>query len=160
MLTAAMIKAAISVTLSLFTALALVTLVTAGTARADQIRPACIGNGSGQCYVPPPCTGASCVGQDPQTLGCGGANGSSLASVTAPGGGASITLRWSDWCQANWADISVSDWGDDWFTETANGHIERYSGDGTWTFMVDGTQLARACIQGYGHANYACTAWY
>ncbi len=107
-----------------------------------------------------PCTGSTCVGKDPQALGCGGSNGSNLASVTAPGGGATVTLRWSSWCTANWANINVSDWGDDWFVETADGNVERYSGDGTWTFMVDGTQLARACVQGYGYANYACTAWY
>lgn len=107
----------------------------------------------------PRCTGPTCVGKDPQTLGCGGSNGTDLASVTAPGGGATITLRWSDWCTANWADISEQ-WPDDWFVETADGHVERYSGDGNWTFMVDGVQLARACVQGYGHANYACTAWY
>lgn len=156
-----MIKMTIRRSLSLLAgvAVALAAFAAGGSANAASVRPACIGNG-GHCYVPPPCKGASCVGQDPQALGCGGPNGSSLASATAPGGGATITLRWSAWCQANWANIDSSSWSDGWYVQTANNQLERYSGDGTWTFMVDGTQLARACIQGDGHANYSCTAWY
>jgi hypothetical protein len=43
--------------------------------------------------------------------------------------------------------------------ETADGTVEWGPANG-WTAMVDGTQLARACIKAYAENAYYCTAWH
>jgi hypothetical protein len=79
--------------------------------------------------------------------------------VYDPSHTAIITLRWSAWCDANWASIDVPDWGDSWYVQSSDGTYE-YSSGGTWTFMVNGSYLARACIYAPGFAGRNCTAWY
>ncbi len=110
------------------------------------------------------CTGSSCVGKDPQALGCS-SGAVSLASVRPPGGGPAVILRWSSSCRANWArfDDSGGDSPGYWtfWAETSDGHREyKMFNNAMWTFTVNGNLAARACIKGVATQQYGCTAWY
>jgi hypothetical protein len=115
---------------------------------------------------PAPCYGSGCVGVDPTVSNASGSCGggaSSLESVAPPGGGPSVELRWSDWCHANWARLQTPEPGAwTYWVESADGTREYgISYDSfAWTYMVDGTQLARACIQGAATTQYNCTHWH
>lgn len=105
-----------------------------------------------------PCSGPSCVHLNPQPDCTNGAT--ELQTVVAPGGSASVTLRYSPTCTANWARLNSQTSGWNFFVQTYDGHIETQIGPAYYfTFMVDGRQLARACIQGYATDQYACTRW-
>ncbi|HEV2377602.1 MAG TPA: DUF2690 domain-containing protein [Streptosporangiaceae bacterium] len=116
---------------------------------------------------PPPCYGGSCVGVDPIVHNASGecdGGAQTLDTAHPPGGGPAVELRWSDWCHANWAKIDdfsePSAWN--YWVETWDGTQESaipYQGY-RWTYMVDGTQLARACIQGFETSQYNCTGWH
>lgn len=113
----------------------------------------------------PPCYGPSCVGKDPTISNASGqcsGGASTVASVAPPGGGPSVELRWSGWCHANWARLQDPEPGAwNYWVQTWDGVTETsipYDGY-AWTYMVDGTQLARACIQGYATSQYNCTGW-
>jgi hypothetical protein len=134
-----------------------------------------------QAAIPdaPPCIGASCVGKSPnitnaegQSCVTGGYDGegaaTSLETVDAPGDGSTnqVTLRWSAFCQANWARWSgpSDDAGyADYFSETTDGHIEYPEGSG-YTYMVNGVEAAKACVVSYtfswSDGVYACTNWF
>jgi hypothetical protein len=127
----------------------------------------------------PPCHGASCVGQQP-TLGnwnrnCAqgiyngnlGAYTDSAYDVTtftlpAWAGGASVTLRYSPYCAANWARWNGGDSYTDYWVETWDGRTARgYSGNlPNYTTMVDGTQLARVCADESQDQVSGCSGWY
>ncbi|HZU58432.1 MAG TPA: hypothetical protein VFA06_21310 [Actinocrinis sp.] len=131
-----------------------------------------------QAYVPdqPPCYGATCVGKSPYitnrdgescVTGVPGANNgaTSIAYVDAPGDGTDnnrAILRWSSFCGANWAKWEGSSPGyADYWAQSGDGHKETPEGSG-YTYMVDGTQVARACVVPYTFGEYAaaCTGWY
>lgn len=108
------------------------------------------------------CSGASCVHRDPQVTGCSsGAAG--LASVRPPGGGPSVTLRWSSSCRANWARFEGGGHQPGYWTywaETRDGHREyKMFNNAYWTWMVNGSLAARACIQN-SFGQVSCTGWY
>ncbi len=110
------------------------------------------------------CYGASCVHVDPGATDCGGVNSASIETVTVPGGGAQVALKWSDICHANWTRwvSGVSDpayWN--YWVETSDGHREyKTFNQSAWTFMVNGNLLARSCIQGNWDPTPACTGWH
>jgi hypothetical protein len=126
----------------------------------------------------PPCSGSSCVGKSPyiedyEGYSCVSGGPGGVGGVTTPAGawaynavdGGQVDLRWSAFCQANWAYLTPSTYSaypeDDFWAETADGH-EEFGGGGEYTTMVDGTQKARACreVYGYGYYTYQCTGWY
>lgn len=119
----------------------------------------------------PPCYGASCVGQSPYIVNREGRNcvdgAIDLATVAAPGEATeTVTLRWSEFCHANWARFNGVHINPTYWAETWDGHRELPRGSG-YTYMVDGNQLARAGIkaslfQGDSCAsgNVTCTGWY
>ncbi len=106
------------------------------------------------------CYGPSCVHRDP-TSGCVDGNSKELQTVLAPGGIASVTLRYSPTCTANWARLNADTPGWDFYVQTYyDGHIEYRTWSASYyTYMVDGRQPARACIRGYGSNSWACTRW-
>jgi hypothetical protein len=117
---------------------------------------------SGPAYAS--CSGAGCIHKNPQSEGCIGTTPRG-ASVTPPGGGPLILLRWSSGCVANWARFDDSNtqqpgnWT--WWVETSDGHREYPMFSGAyWTYMVNGNLGAKACILGIADPNPACTAWY
>jgi uncharacterized membrane protein len=130
----------------------------------------------------PPCYGASCNGKDPENIGCAGSNAFTVSSfniggnmLPVDGGGAVITisLRYSDWCHANWTVATVhgnypGDAAEFW-VQNRNGD-SAYYGVNTlsdygnyWTNMVNGVPLARACVvdevsfPSFQHPG--CTGW-
>jgi Protein of unknown function (DUF2690) len=121
-------------------------------------------------FVPgPPCDGHTCVGKTPYTVNRQGiscvndAVDVSGSTVIGSGDGLSnsVTLRWSAYCQANWArynDPSNLIYAH-FYVQTYDGHIEWPHGD-TFTYMVDGTQLARACVKGFTVSYYTCSNWF
>jgi Protein of unknown function (DUF2690) len=112
----------------------------------------------------PACYGARCVHVNPGGTDCAGANGTELETVTAPGGGARIVLKWSAYCHANWARwvSGTSDPGYwDYWVQTYDGHSEgKTFNQSYWTYMVNGNLLARACIRGSFDPTPACTGWH
>lgn len=118
---------------------------------ANVVRPQCIFASTATTQCGPPCYGSTCVGKDPQALGCS-SDGQDLETVSAIGGGASITLRYSAWCGANWVRLDgPSYWPPAYWVETADGQKEATTG--SWTMMVDGTQLARGAICSYNYSS-------
>lgn len=124
----------------------------------------------------PPCSGASCVGKSPyiadyEGYSCvsGGEGGTGAAKTIGKAvsqvDGGEVDLRWSAFCQANWAVLTSGTLAaypeDDFWAETADGNTE-WGGGGQYTVMVDGTQKARACREVYGFGVYTsqCTGWY
>jgi hypothetical protein len=126
----------------------------------------------------PPCSGASCVGKSPYITdyegyscvsggpgGTGAASTPSGAKAISPVDGGEVDLRWSAFCQANWALLPSSTLDaypeDQFWAQTADGNVE-WGGGGQYTAMVDGSQKARACREVYGFGVYTsqCTGWY
>lgn len=130
---------------------------------------------SAQAYIPgPPCYGSSCVGKSPyivnqQGYSCvtgapGENNGATTIASWYDGGDAeTVYLRWSAYCGANWAKISdnaADSEGDapEWWAQSEDMHVENPEGSG-YTYMVNGTEKARACgIPFDVHTTY-CTPW-
>ncbi|MEV4442186.1 DUF2690 domain-containing protein, partial [Streptomyces sp. NPDC049577] len=56
------------------------------------------------------CTGQSCAGQDPETMGCGGEHATTAGSVTV--GSSYLEVRYSELCGAAWARITQAEPGD------------------------------------------------
>jgi hypothetical protein len=112
----------------------------------------------------PSCVGAACVGRNPGGTDCSATAAPPLETVTVRGGGATVGLRWSSYCRANWArwvsgTSSPGYW--DYWVETWDGHRQgKTFPAGEWTFMVNGDLLARACIRGNYDPTPACTRWY
>lgn len=131
-----------------------------------------------QAFVPgPPCSGPTCVGKSPyisnqQGYTCVSGDPSenngatTIASVyDGADGGETIYLRWSAYCQANWATISdpagdPNDNAPDWYAQTADG-VKQFPQGGQFTSMADGSQLARACEVPFGQSpnDPVCTGW-
>jgi hypothetical protein len=121
-------------------------------------------------YVPgPPCDGHTCVGKTPYTTNRQGIScvndavdvKGSTVNGSGDGSDNSVTLRWSAYCQANWArynDPAYLGYAD-FYVQTHDGHIERPHG-GAYTYMVDGSQLARACVKGFTVSYYTCSGWF
>lgn len=110
------------------------------------------------------CTGAGCVHQEPNAMGCS-TGAVTLQGVRPPGGGPTVFLRWSSTCVANWArwddanPHSPGNW--EWWVESSDGHRENPLWlNAYWTYMVNGNLLARACIRGLATTGYNCTNWY
>ena len=115
----------------------------------------------------PPCWGSGCVGGDPGSInGPSCANdATTVASIVPPGGGPTISLRWSSYCQANWAltdDPGANYWDGRWWAETYDGKRAYGSWPILYTEMVDGSQLARVCVVpvAYPLDDPICTGWY
>jgi hypothetical protein len=124
---------------------------------------------------PPPCYGSSCNGKDPQATGCAGSFfTSTVASFNIDSGAVTVTLRYSDWCHANWATVYVHDIlpaeGGEFWVQNTNGDAQYYGYDtlsgtgGYWTNMVNGVPLARSCVNddlSYPDPNHpGCTGWH
>ena len=118
----------------------------------------------------PPCYGSACNGKDPQSMGCAGSNAYTVTSFNIDHGFATVSLRYSDWCHANWATVSThingGDGGEFW-VENKN-HDAQYWGfdEGNipttfWTNMVNGVPLARACVKDNVSfpGSPGCTGW-
>jgi hypothetical protein len=121
-------------------------------------------------YIPgmgwPPCYGASCVGEDPtmtnpQGVSCAD-TAVDLATVRSASDGYSVTLRWSNWCHANWTrwpSDTPSSASSGFFTRTSDGHVEWSRG--YYTYMVNGYETAQACIIPYSPPHTPiCSGWY
>jgi Protein of unknown function (DUF2690) len=121
----------------------------------------------------PPCYGASCNGKDPESLGCAGSNAFTVSSFNIDYGVVTISLRYSDWCHANWTVATVHNElpadGAEFWVQNQNGD-SAYYGVNTlsdygnyWTDMVNGVPLARACVvddvsfPSFQHPG--CTGW-
>lgn len=136
------------------------------------------GPSAAHAYIPdqPPCYGASCVGKSPYLMnrdrescvsGVPGANNGAvtIAYIDSPGDGVDnnrANLRWSAFCGANWAqweggEPNYANYG----AVSADNHQEPPEGSG-YTFMVDGTQLAQACVVPYTFDwdDRVCTGWH
>ncbi len=117
----------------------------------------------------PPCFGPSCVGQSPYISNREGRTcvdgATSLATVDNYGGD-TVTLRWSSFCHANWAQWNGTDIGyADYWVETSDGHREPPRG--YYTYMVNGNEIARAAIVAPTFSGWSCsqsivvcTNWY
>jgi hypothetical protein len=114
----------------------------------------------------PPCYEWGCNGKDPHTLGCD-QSAYTITSFPINYGSASVLLRYSTRCHANWTTISTPG-----YNIGANAWIENTYGDwysvgavsygNAWTAMVNGYPLARSCAVdnvSYTWANPGCTAW-
>ncbi|SRR5216683_1281262 len=131
--------------------------------------------GTAGAYVPaPPCLGASCNGKDPYIINREGINCVSSAytvtSFSLDHGFVTIALRFSPYCQANWADAYVkyqaADGGEMWVQnknndEQATGWSDNPYGT-YWTNMVNGIPKAQACTMDSNTytVNPGCTGWY
>jgi hypothetical protein len=108
------------------------------------------------------CSGPTCVHRDPQATGCS-SGATTVAVVYPPGGGPQIELRWSSSCVANWARFNSTSYSPGYWSywvETSDGHREdKLFNQATWTYMVNGQMAARACVQGVGTTQVACTIW-
>lgn len=95
------------------------------------------------------CSGASCTGQDPETMGCGGKYARTAASTWV--GGAYLEMRYSRTCGAVWARISAAAPGDT-VTVTGGSGSERTSiGEDAAAYTpmlaVSGPAQAKACAE-------------
>lgn len=97
------------------------------------------------------CTGATCTGEDPEGMGCGGAHARTTASAWI--GGAYVETRYSEVCAAAWARISAAALGDTLTVGPAGatGPAQRTRIGGTaaaYTPMLAATAPAavRACV--------------
>jgi hypothetical protein len=110
------------------------------------------------------CTGAGCIGKEPNANGCS-TGAVTLQGIRPPGGGPQVFLRWSSTCVANWARWDDANPGAPgywtWWVETSDGHREYpLWQNAAWTYMVNGRLWARACIKGLDTDGYSCTNWY
>jgi Protein of unknown function (DUF2690) len=103
------------------------------------------------------CYAAGCNGQDPHAMGCD-QDAQTVASVDTSDG--LVNLRWSNTCQANWAQVqNVSTWGINFWVINKAGDKQSYGwgwfGPASgWSNMVNGHKiLDQACD------NNGCTAW-
>jgi hypothetical protein len=79
------------------------------------------------------------------------------------GDGETVYLRWSAYCEANWAQISdpgqdSEDDAPDWYVQTYDGN-KGFPLGGQYTSMVNGVELARACAIPYAETTPGCTGW-
>ena len=125
-----------------------------------------------QASVPgPPCSGPTCVGKDPyienqQDVNCvDDATTVKGSATTSPIDGYVVVLRWSAYCQANWAQLTGDGVGEAYsryWVETYDGRTE-YGSGGPYSLMVDGTQLARVCVMAdatSGTNSVNCSGWF
>jgi Protein of unknown function (DUF2690) len=101
-------------------------------------------------------------------MGCAGSNAYSVASFNIDHNDVTVTLRYSDWCHANWTTLSVhphavADSG--WFSvqnkngDEQDGDFGTFGGATTiWTYMVNGVPAAESCVD--TGAESGCTGWY
>jgi hypothetical protein len=124
-------------------------------------------------FVPgPPCDGSTCVGKTPYTVNrqaqhCADdavdVRGSTVADL-GDGIPNTVTLRWSAYCQANWARFN----GPADALRTHSFYVQTYDRKQGWPYgrsytnMVDGTQLARVCVQADNtfNAEPTCSRWF
>lgn len=122
-------------------------------------------------YVPgaPPCDGSSCVGETPYYANQNGscANDATTVTgsvVTTPGSRWTVELRWSAFCEANWAKLDggpAAPLYSIYYVETADGHEEWGSG-GWYSNMVNGKEKARVCVydEGASDDTWVCSAYF
>ncbi|MGY5124755.1 helix-turn-helix domain-containing protein [Streptomyces nigrescens] len=111
----------------------------AGTAEKAATRPATAPSAKQALPAGVRCTGAGCVGKDPEAMGCGGQHAITPSRGTA--GRAVIEVRYSKVCHTAWARISRAAQGDQ-ATLSAGGHsaTARAERDGAaYTPMVEVT---------------------
>lgn len=121
--------------------------------------------GLGPCDgVPSPsCYGPRCINVDPQNnSNCAAGDRAKTVdgtTVTPPGGGGTVWLRWSAYCAANWAQASNIS-GARWWVEGNGGPQGQAFGNAYFSRMVDGTRGARVCIQAISAYNApTCSPW-
>lgn len=94
------------------------------------------------------CTGVGCTGKDPEAMGCGRPNATTVTDVTV--GTTLLELRYSDACQAVWGRIIRSVPGDRVRIITAAGERTATAGTETYVFTpmlaVTSASEARACV--------------
>jgi hypothetical protein len=126
-----------------------------------------------QAYVPaPPCSGRTCVNQGPyihnrQGTSCASDKVSVSGSETSSyQDGYFVVLRWSAYCQANWAQLTSDGAGgvgnSRYWVQTWDGH-RQYGSGGDYSYMVDGTQLAMVCVMAdkvSGDDRVRCSGWF
>lgn len=120
-------------------------------------------------FIPvPPCTASSCVGQSPyissQGVDCvADATTVSGSSTKAPNQGYMVVLRWSEYCEANWAQLTNGPSNTArYYVQTEDGKKGPGSGN-PYSTMVDGSQLARVCVQDDAQAaddSNNCSGWF
>ncbi|MFD5433241.1 DUF2690 domain-containing protein [Kitasatospora sp. NPDC127067] len=103
------------------------------------------------------CYGSSCNGQDPVDMGCS-PDAYTVESVASTLG--TIELRYSSSCRANWARISGTSIGQNFWVQNTNGNIHGWIATGSTSFgnMVNGSVQARACIDNWDQP--ICTGWH
>ncbi|MFF1906449.1 DUF2690 domain-containing protein [Kitasatospora sp. NPDC058218] len=103
------------------------------------------------------CYGYSCNGQDPVDMGCN-TDAYTVESVDSAKG--KIELRYSSSCRANWARISGTSVGQNFWVQNTNGNIHGWIATGSTGFgnMVNGSVEARACIDNWDQP--ICTGWH
>ncbi|MEU3570326.1 DUF2690 domain-containing protein [Kitasatospora sp. NPDC036755] len=103
------------------------------------------------------CYGPSCNGQDPVDMGC---NTDAYTVGWTDSAKGKIELRYSSSCRANWARISGTSVGQEFWVQNTNGNIHGWSATGSTSFgnMVDGSVEARACIETEDQP--ICTGWH
>lgn len=144
------------------------TLVTAGA-----LGGAVLAVPQAQAYVPgPPCSGPTCYGQNPNIINRQGVSCANDATTVKNSATTSIVdnyvvvLRWSAYCQANWAQLTGTGVGvgySRYWVQTADGSQPQYGSGGYYSNMVDGTQLARVCVMADATAatnQVECSAWF
>ncbi|MFK8912431.1 DUF2690 domain-containing protein, partial [Streptomyces sp. YS-3] len=94
------------------------------------------------------CVRDSCTGQDPETMGCGGAFARTVASAKI--GAALVQVRYSPTCQAAWARIQQAAPGDEvrigsGATAGGTGTVDADKEAYTRMLAVDGPGSAQAC---------------
>ncbi|MEV6549326.1 DUF2690 domain-containing protein [Streptomyces sp. NPDC051597] len=94
------------------------------------------------------CVRDSCTGQDPETMGCGGAFAKTVASAKI--GAALVQVRYSPTCQAAWARIQQAAPGDEvrissGATAGGTGTVDADKDAYTRMLAVDGPGSAQAC---------------
>ncbi|MFJ8435528.1 DUF2690 domain-containing protein [Kitasatospora sp. NPDC094019] len=103
------------------------------------------------------CYGSSCNGKDPVDMGC---NTDAYTVESAYSAKGTIELRYSPSCRSNWARISGTSVGQNFWVQNTNGNIHGWIATGPTGFgnMVNGSVEARACIDNWDQP--ICTGWH
>lgn len=129
-----------------------------GLAGAAPAHAVIVGGGGG---TPPPCSGTGCNGKNPETTGCY-TDAQTIDQLTPPGGGGTVELRYSAWCDAAWArsnNYSMNSYVSGWSASSGGYEIirELTSPDVLYSPMVSYTYWVDVCMQA-AYSSYYCTA--